>query len=142
MAFQWLQMRITEEQERRQREQRALDRLPSALKELHETLSDCVAAYNDAFSPDGAEARLLGSRISVTVRSAAQSQSDETAHVEISAVPALPGFRIERSRETLDVEVGILAGDKLFYKAGEEYIGMEDLTRRILDRVLFPRLGE
>jgi len=34
----------------------------------------------------------------------------------------------------------VLAGDKLFYRDGDEYITLEELTRRILDRALFPKL--
>ena len=37
MSFQWLQMRITEEKDRRAREAQILERLPRALDELHKT---------------------------------------------------------------------------------------------------------
>src|ERR1700682_3962854 len=42
MSFQWLQMRIQEEKERRQREANILERLPRALEELHRSLIVCV----------------------------------------------------------------------------------------------------
>jgi hypothetical protein len=32
--------------------------------------------------------------------------------------------------------------DKLFYRDGEQYLTMEELTRRIMDKALFPKLGE
>ena len=66
------------------------------------------------------------------------------AKVEVSAVPELPGFRIERGELAMEIEVGLLPSDKLFYRDREadKYINMEELTRRILDRVLFPALRE
>jgi len=39
------------------------------------------------------------------------------------------------------IEVGLLPGDKLFYRDQDEFITGEELTRRILDRALFPKLG-
>jgi hypothetical protein len=40
--------------------------------------------------------------------------------------------------------VGVLPSDKLYYRDCEQdkYLTMEELTRRILDRVLFPKLRE
>ena len=61
------------------------------------------------------------------------SSDDETS---------LPGFRIERGGEPLMIEVGLLPGDKLFYRDKDEFLTMEELTRRILDRAFFPKLGE
>ena len=49
MAFQWLQMRIQEERERRELRAKHLARLPSALEELHDQLAECVKAYTDTF---------------------------------------------------------------------------------------------
>jgi hypothetical protein len=40
------------------------------------------------------------------------------------------------------IEVGLLPGDKLFYRDQDQFVTMEELTRRILDRALFPKLGE
>jgi hypothetical protein len=62
--------------------------------------------------------------------------------VDVTVAPALPGFRIERGGEPLEIVVGILPGDKLFYRDGDQYLTMEELTRRILDKALFPKLGE
>jgi len=40
--------------------------------------------------------------------------------------------------------VGLLPSDKLFYRdrAQDKYIAMDELTRRVLDRALFPALPE
>jgi len=47
-------MRIGEEQERRQREDNIRNRLPSALEELHESLTECLDSYKEAFGPRAA----------------------------------------------------------------------------------------
>ena len=59
-------------------------------------------------------------------------------------MPELPGIRIDRGEDSLAVEIGILSNDKLFYRDCEKdtYLSLEDLTRRILDRALFPKLKE
>ena len=44
MSFQWLRMRITEEQERRNREAQIQDRLPRALDEFHSALTGCLVS--------------------------------------------------------------------------------------------------
>ena len=49
LSFQWLHMRIQEERDRRKRESITLERLPSALEELHEVLKQGIAAYAQAF---------------------------------------------------------------------------------------------
>jgi hypothetical protein len=48
---------------------------------------------------------------------------------------------IDRNGDVLDIDVGLLPGDNIFYKDGEEFITMEEMTRRILDRSLFPKLA-
>ena len=42
------------------------------------------------------------------------------------------------------MQIGVLPGDRLFYldTSADQYLSMDDLTRRILDRVLFPKLRE
>jgi hypothetical protein len=59
-------------------------------------------------------------------------------------MPDIPGFRLERGEYSLAIEVGVLPSDKLYYRDCEQdkYLTMEELTRRILDRVLFPKLRE
>jgi hypothetical protein len=56
----------------------------------------------------------------------------------------VPGFQIERGNEPLIIEVGMLPEGKVFFRDRvlDKYLNMEDLTRRILDRALFPKLGE
>lgn len=144
MAFQWLTMRIQEEQERRELRARHLARLPGALQELHEQLAECVNAYTGNFGRPSAEIVLMPNLIRVTASEQVDGAWKPAANVEVSAVPDLPGFRIVRGEHTLEIEVGLLPSDKLFYRDHEadKYINMDELTRRILDRVLFPALRE
>ncbi len=142
MSFQWLQMRVQEERERREREAQILARLPRALEETHRHLAACVEVYAGAFGPESADIHLQASKIRITVREEQDGKWQQRAKVEISIVPSLPGFRIERGGEPLMIEVGLLPGDKLFYRDQDEFITGEELTRRILDRALFPKLGE
>lgn len=136
MSFQWLEMRIQEEQDRREREAQIRARLPEALQELFQVLTACVASYTAAFGPDSADISMLRSKIRILVR-------DPEAHVEITADPALPGFRVTRGdHPALAIVVGLLPGDRLFYRDEEQYITIEELSRRILDRAMFPKLAE
>ena len=142
MGFQWLGMRIQEEQERRQREAQILERLPRALEETHRHLAECVEAYAGAFGPESADIHLQASKIRITVRDEQEGKWQQRAKIEMSIFASLPGFRIERGGEPLMIEVGLLPGDKLFYRDKDEFLTMEELTRRILDRAFFPKLGE
>jgi hypothetical protein len=142
MSFQWLQLRISEEQERREREARIQAMLPNALEELHRSLAACVADYTEAFGREAADVHFADSRIGVSIREEQEGEWRPRVKVEVIAVASLPGFRIERGGEPLHVEVGMLPGDKAFYKDQDEYIGLEELTRRILDRAFFPKLSE
>jgi hypothetical protein len=144
MSFQWLQMRITEEKERREREARILERLPRALEDLHGSLSSCIEAYTAAFGEDAADLRLTGLKVRIIVRDSTDLGWKECGRVEIDAVPAMPGFEVRSTGSTLAIEIGLLPGDKLFYRDREvdQYLTMEELTRRILDRALFPKLKE
>jgi hypothetical protein len=144
MAFQWLQMRVSEEKDRRQRESSALDRLPMALEELHTFLVSCLDEYKEAFGPESAEIVLLPTRIKVTSREEREGRWHPAAKVEVVAVADIPGFRIERGEYSMAVEVGVLPSNKLFYRDREQdkYLTMEELTRRILDRALFPKLRD
>jgi hypothetical protein len=141
--FHWLELRIAEEKDRRQRESMILDRLPLAVDELHQSLSACIESYNAAFGAGTAELDSQPRRMRILVRDL-QSGSREQSRIEIVSVPTLPGFQIDRGGSPLQIEVGILPGDKLFYRDREkdQYLSMEELTRRILDRTLFPKLGE
>ena len=144
LDFQWLKMRITEEQDRRQREAMILDRLPRAAAELHSSLSICVEAYGAAFGAGLTRIEYQYPRILITVRDEKVGYSRERARIEVMSLPEIPGFQIDRAGIPLLVEVGILPGDKLYYRDREkdQYLTMEELTRRILDRALFPKLGE
>jgi hypothetical protein len=144
MSFQWLQMRIQEEKERRQREAVTLERLPLALAELHEILQQNLVPYTDAFGPEAVEIMLLPSRIKIVVREFNEGRWESSCKVEVVIVPEIPGFRIDRGEYSLAVEVGLLPSAKLYYRDREQdvYLLMEDLTRRILDRALFPKLRD
>ena len=144
MEFQWLHMRIGEERDRRQREAAILARLPVALEDLHRQLTGCAEAYDTAFGPEEAvEITLHSGRIRVAARERKSGKWEATAKVEITILPSLPGFKVERGTdEPLLIEIGVLPGDKLCYRNADKYLTEEEMTRRILDRVLFPKLGE
>ncbi len=141
--FNWLQLRIAEEKDRRARESMILDRLPLAVDELHQSLEACIETYNAAFGPGSAELDSQPRRMSIIVRDGLSGPRDP-GRIEITSVPTMPGFQIDRGGSPLQIEVGILPGDKLFYRDREkdQYLSMEELTRRILDRTFFPKLGE
>jgi len=140
MNLQWLTMRINEEQDRRQREDNIRKRLPRALEELHASLVECLKTYTAAFGPQSADIHFSSGRIRIEIRDEVEGRWATRAEIGISNDVALPGFRIERGDTPFMVEVGVLTGDKLFYRDGDEYITIEELTRRILDRALFPKL--
>jgi hypothetical protein len=135
MSFQWLHMRIQEEKDRRKREAITFERLPSALAELHEVLKEGIAAYTDAFGSDVVEMSLLPPNIRIVTPG---------VQVLVTIAPEIPGFRIERGEHSEGVEVGLLPSNNLYYRDREldVYLTLEDLTRRILDRALFPKLQE
>ena len=144
MAFQWLQMRIQEEQERRQLQQRHLERLPGALKEIHDCLAQCIQSYTESFGSDSADIVLLPDRIRVTAREQRDGKWQVLSKVEVIGVPDMPGFLVQHGEVSITVELGLLPSDKLFYRDREQdkYLTMEEFTRRILDRALFPALRE
>jgi hypothetical protein len=136
MPFQWLTMRIGEEQDRRARQQQILERLPAAVDELSRELSGCIEEFNTAFGSDAARVQQNGITLTVTC---GNNTADVVGDTE------LPGFHVLREGSPpLAVRIGVLPGDKLFYfdVAGDQYLSMEDLTKRILDRVLFPKLRD
>jgi hypothetical protein len=144
MSFQWLDMRITEEQERREREAQILERLPRALDELYDALTGCIESYNAAFGAESAEMTAQNGRIHISIREEQEGKWQQCSRVDVSTVPSVPGFQIERGNEPLIIEVGMLPGEKVFYRDRvlDKYLSMEELTRRILDRALFPKLSE
>jgi len=144
MSFQWLEMRIIEEQERREREAQILERLPRALDELYGALTWCIENYTTAFGTESAEMTLQNGRIHISIREEQDGKWQQCSRVDVSAVPSVPGFQIERGNEPLIIEVGMLPGEKVYYRDRvlDKYLSMEELTRRILDRALFPKLSE
>jgi hypothetical protein len=141
MSFQWLQMRITEENERREREEQTLERLPRVMDEVHRALAECVEAYSAAFGKESIELSYFMHKVRITVREKKEGKWEKTAKVEVSTLTKPPSVHVDRNGDMLDIEVGLLPGDNLFYKDGEKFLTMEELTRRILDRSLFPKLG-
>ena len=146
MSFQWLQMRISEENDRRQRESEILERLPRALEEVHEALASCVQSYQEAFGAESAEIQMSTGNIRITVREGRHAMWEQIARVDISTVTSIPGFQVDKGTggEPLIIEVGVLPGDKVFYRdrAKDQYVTMEELTRRVADRAFFPKLDE
>lgn len=137
MSFQWLQMRIGEEQDRRQREADILARLGPALDEIQSIIGTCLDAYSAAFGADSANIRRESGVLAIRV-------GNPPGEVRVTADPEVPGFQVARKGSTMTIEIGILPGEKLFYRdrGADQYLTMDELTRRILDRVLFPKLRE
>jgi hypothetical protein len=144
MAFQWLQMRIQEERERRELQARQLERLPDAVQEIHDLLAECVKSYTENFGANSADIVMFPNRIKVTVREMRDGTWQNLSKVEVVCVPEMPGFRIERGEVSMAVEFGLLPNDKFYYRDQEhdKFLTMEEFTRRILDRVFFPALRE
>jgi hypothetical protein len=143
MSFQWLNMRITEEQDRRQQEAVIMARLPKAMDEVCEALTGCLEAYTGAFGPEAAELQVGHSQIHVLAREERDGEWEELASVDLFMDLSVPGFRIEREgAEPLIIEVGLLPGDKVYYRDRglDQYVSMDEVTHRALDRVLFPKL--
>ena len=141
MAFQWLEMRITEERERRQREAAMLKQLPRGLEELYRVLAECVAEYTKAFGAQSAEITLQQGRICITMRALEGTKWEPHAQLDITGSFDPPAFKIDRGAESFLIDVGLLPGEKLFYREGDDYLTVEELTKRILDPALFPKLS-
>ena len=141
MSFQWLQMRITEENERRERERQTLERLPGVMDEVHQAIAECVKDYAEAFGKESIELTYFMRKVRLTVRELKEGKWEKSAKVEISTLTKPPSLHIDRNGDALDIELGLLPGDRVFYKDGEKFLTMEELTRRILDRSFFPKLG-
>ena len=142
MSYQWLNMRITEESERRKKEASTLEKLPQALEEVRGAMKACIDAYTRTFGPETAQLQVSGQRMRLIVREEQDGRWEQRSKVDVTVEAALPGFRIERGGEPLEILVGILPGEKLFYRDADQYLTMEELTRRILDKALFPKPGE
>ena len=144
MVFQWLQMRIQEERERREREAQILAALPRTLEEVHQACAECIKSYTEAFGAESANIALLPSKIRITLLEQRDSRWQTSSKVEVGVVVSVPGLQIDRGDVSMVIEVGLLPGDKVFYRDREQdkYLTMEELTRRILDRAFFPRLQE
>jgi len=135
-------MRINEEKDRRKREALVQERLPLAMEEVHQALVDCVEGYTKAFGEPAADLHMYSGKILVTIREEQNGKWEQRSKVEVSVQPKLPGLRIDQGGETIEIEVGMLPSEKTFYKDGDKYLTMEELTRRILDRAFFPKLSE
>lgn len=140
MSFQWLDMRITEEKERREREALVQERLPRAFEELRASLQQCIDGYREAFGPESAEISPDGECIRITARRDVLGRWEQCAQARVRAAPEWRGFAVENGGEPLRIMVGTLPGDKLLFKHGEHYLNMEQVTQLILESVLFPDL--
>lgn len=142
MTPQWLEMRIQEEQDRRKKEARIQELLPQALEDLHTQLTACVARYKEAFGPESAELSNLVSKLRVITRDEQGGKWQPRGKVDVTLVSMPPAFKIESPEgEPLIIEIGLLSGDRFAFKLGEQFLTEADLSRYILDRLLFPKLG-
>ena len=144
MTFEWLRMRITEEKDRLAREAQINLRLPRALEDLCKELEGCLESYRSAFGAQAADLTLQANKVRIVVRNEQEGTWQHQASVEISIIPKLPGFQIDKGGEPLLIEVGLLPSEKIYYRDREldVYLGIDELTRRILDRAFFPKLKE
>ena len=143
MTPQWLEMRIQEEQDRRRREAKTLELLPRGLEELHQQLSECIDGYKQAFGSEAADITNLVSKLRITIREEQGGKWQPRAKVDISIVSMPPSFKVERGEsDALMIDLGLLPGDRLSFRLNDQYLTPEDVSRHILDRVLFPKLGE
>ena len=144
MAFQWLELRIAEEKDRLRREVEIQEHMPLALDQVRRSLAICVQDYTEAFGSESAEIDGGDSTIQIQVREKQKEGWQPAGAVTITADAALPGLQVDRGGERLEIEIGLLPGDKLFFRdlAADQYVSEEELTRRILDRAFFPKLAE
>ena len=143
MSPQWLEMRIQEEQERRRKEAKLQELLPQAMEELHGQLAACIARYREAFGPESADISNLVSKLRVTVREEQGGKWQPRGKVDIGLVSLPPSFKIEKGEEEpVMIQLGLLSGERFSYRLADQYLTPEDMSRHILDRLLFPKLGE
>lgn len=141
MPFQWLEMRISEETDRRRKEADTLERLPRVMDEVHRHIADCAQAYADAFGKECIELSYFLRKLRITLRELKEGKWEKSGKIEVTAVTKPPSLHVDCNGDVLDIEVGILGEDKIYYKVGETFLTEEELTRRILDRAFFPKLG-
>ena len=137
-------MRISEENDRRNREKLTLERLPRALDEVYAEIQECMKEYRRAFGDQSVESQKAAGRVRVTVRAEVNGRWQQAGRVDIDTDGTIPGFQVDRGTgaEPLTIEVGLLPGEKLYFRdrAKDQYINMDEVTRRILDRAFFPKL--
>ena len=135
MSFQWLEMRIGEERDRRAREKQILDRLPGAMDELEESVKACLDGYTAAFPGDPAAPGRDGLRLGVTGTGGAWRSRLRRS---------FPDSRSRRRARRSRFRSASCRATNCFISTWPEdrYLSMEELTKRILDRVLFPKLKD
>ena len=143
--FQWLQMRIQEERERRELQAKHLERMPAALQEIHDHLADCIEDYTENFGANSADiVHVAQPHQSYRAGDERDGTWQVVSKVEVVCVSGNAGIPRGTRGLFLAVEFGLLPSDKLFYRDREldKYLTMDEFTRRILDRALFPALRE
>lgn len=138
-----MDMRIQEEQDRRRKEAKTLSLMPKGLEELHALLTACIEKYKEAFGPESADITNLISKLRITVREEQGGKWQPRAKVDVSLVSIPPAFKVERGEtEAQMIEISLLPGDRLAFRLDDQYLTAEDLSKKILDRALFPKLAE
>src|SRR5581483_321330 len=101
--------RISEEKDRRKREAATLENLPRAVEELHTALTGCIETYQQAFAPEAASLHLQGTKIRVIARHEVDGRWQQSAKVEVTLVPTLPGFQVDNGAggEQQLIDVGL-----------------------------------
>jgi|SRR5579872_174785 len=143
MSPQWLELRIQEEQDRRSKEAKTQELLPQAMEELHQQLSVCVARYKEAFGDESADISNLVSKLRITIRDEQGGKWQQRDKIDVTLVSLPPAFKVQRGdAEPVLIELGLLPGDRFSYRLDDKYLTVEDLSRSVLDRALFPKLSE
>jgi len=143
MSPQWLELRIQEEQDRRRKEAKTQELLPRAMEELHQQLSACVARYKQAFGEESADISNLVSKLRITIRDEQGGKWQQRDKIDVSLVSLPPAFKVQLGdAEPVLIELGLLPGDRFTYRLNDKYLTVEDLSRSVLDRALFPKLTE
>ena len=90
----------------------------------------------------GLEWKAAENKLTVTPNLPAQWNEAKILGVPLGRVRV--GVEIRRNGSARQIQVGMLPGDRVYFLdlTADQYLSMEELTKLILDRVLFPKLQE
>jgi hypothetical protein len=110
---------------------------------VRQALANCIENYTGAFGSETAQIEADKESLKISVFEQKNGTWDRQSQVVVTALATLPGLVIDRpGTEPISIVVGLLPSERLYYREEDKYLTMDDLTRRILDRALFPKLGD